>query len=232
MGKSIVCNNISKLFLQGTEPIYALRNLSLSVQKGEFVALCGPSGSGKTTLLNLMGGLDQPTNGEIIIGGTNLKTLSKSKLADFRLHSIGFIFQAFNLIPILSARENVEFILELQGVAYSERKERAFGVLKAVGLETLSERRPHQLSGGQQQRVAVARAIVSEPELVLADEPTANLDSTSAKSLIDLMHKMNCDRAMTFIFSTHDPLVMEYARRLVRLQDGCIVSDASKEQSR
>ncbi|MCB9030103.1 MAG: ABC transporter ATP-binding protein [Deltaproteobacteria bacterium] len=222
---NVRCKDVSKIYRQGDIEVHALRRISIEIQDGSFVSLSGPSGSGKTTLLNLIGGLDRPTSGEIYLSNLRIDTLSSSELAQVRLDNIGFIFQAYNLIPVLSARENVEFVMQLQGVNAAERKERAYEILNAVGLNGLENRRPGELSGGQQQRVAVARAIVSNPEIVLADEPTANLDSKTAKNLLEIMLSMCKERKVTFIFSTHDKLVMEYAERLIKLHDGEIVSD-------
>lgn len=204
---------------------HALDGVDLDVQEGEFAALAGPSGSGKTTLLNMLGALDVPDAGRVALDGQAYADLDAGQLADLRLHKLGFVFQAYNLIPVFSARENVEFVMELQGVETQVRRARAQQVLSEVGLERLGEKRPLELSGGQQQRVAVARAIVSRPRLVLADEPTANLDSKTAGRLLDLMGRLNAEHGVTFLFSTHDPLVMEAARRIVRLQDGCVVAD-------
>ncbi|MGH0036864.1 MAG: ABC transporter ATP-binding protein [Myxococcota bacterium] len=206
----------------------ALSSVDLDVDEGEFSALAGPSGSGKTTLLNLIGALDHPTSGRICLDGEDLASLSAREVADRRLHKLGFVFQAYNLIPVFSARENVEFVMELQGVASRERRERAEALLEEVGLTGLGDKRPLEMSGGQQQRVAVARAIASHPRLVLADEPTANLDSTTAGRLIELMLELNRQRGITFLFSTHDPRVMEAARRVVRLRDGQVVGDERK----
>lgn len=205
-------------------PVEALRGVDLSVGDREFLALVGPSGSGKTTLLNLIGGLDRPTEGRIFVEEKETTGLSSSELAELRLKRIGFVFQEYNLIQVLSAIENVEYVMLLQGVKERERRERALAILKEVGLEGLENRRPRDLSGGQQQRVAVARAIVSEPAIVLADEPTANLDSATGAALLDLMKELNEKKGVTFIFSTHDPMVMERARRIVRLKDGMIVT--------
>ncbi len=206
----------------------ALDEVDLRVEEGEFSALAGPSGSGKTTLLNLIGALDEPTSGRLVLDGEDLATLSSASLAELRLHKLGFVFQAYNLVPVFTARENVQFVMELQGVPAAERRERADHLLAEVGLEGLETKRPLEMSGGQQQRVAVARAIASRPRLVLADEPTANLDSTTARSLIDLMLELNREHGITFLFSTHDPLVMESARRVVRLRDGRVTDDERK----
>lgn len=221
----VQCDNLSKIYQQGNVKVHALDGVSLTVKKGEFLSLFGPSGSGKTTLLNIIGGLDVPSGGSVTVNGQALEKLSASSLAEFRLHQLGFVFQAYNLIPVLTAIENVEFVMQLQGVPSSERGERARQVLKEVGLENLEQRRPGELSGGQQQRVAIARAIASHPAIILADEPTANLDSKTAENLMHLMLQMNIEHKVTFIFSTHDPLVMEHAKRLVGLKDGKIVSD-------
>ena len=206
----------------------ALGGVDLRIDEGEFTALSGPSGSGKTTLLNLFGALDEPTSGEILLDGRDLASLSPARLSDLRLRKIGFVFQTYNLIPVLSARENVEFVMELQGVSANERRQRAEDLLRAVELEGLGAKRPLEMSGGQQQRVAVARAIASHPRIVLADEPTANLDSGTAERLLELMERLNVERGVTFLFSTHDPLVMDKARRNVRLHDGRVSSDETK----
>ena len=203
----------------------ALDHVSLSVESGEFTALAGPSGSGKTTLLNLLGTLDLPTEGQVKIDGTDVSACSEQERSELRLRRLGFIFQAYNLVPVLTAAENVEFVLMLQGVGSRERRERARTVLGDLGLGDLVDTRPTEMSGGQQQRVAVARAIAAEPEIVLADEPTANLDSATAESLLDLMVRMNHERGVTFLFSTHDPRVMKRARRIVQLVDGRIAED-------
>ncbi len=204
---------------------HALSDMSLRISEGEFTVLAGPSGSGKTTLLNLFGGLDEPTSGQIRLDDQDLAACTRSELAELRLRKLGFVFQAYNLIPVLTAVENVEFVMELQGVARAERRRRATGMLAELGLGELTSKRPLELSGGQQQRVAVARAIVSQPRVVLADEPTANLDSTTAGGLLDLMQTMNRERGVTFLFSTHDPMVIERAARVVRLRDGRVVAD-------
>jgi len=217
--------NLKKVYQQGKVEVQALRGVSLTIEKGEFLVIAGPSGSGKTTLLNHISGLDQPSSGKIEIDGHDLSKMSKSKLSTLRLHKIGFIFQSFNLIPVLTAKENVEFVMQLQGVAPKERARKALEILEVVGLKDMVNRRPLDLSGGQQQRVAVARAIVSEPALIIADEPTANLDSTTSTALIELMKNLNQQKQITFVFSTHDPLVMHEARRLVHLKDGLIHQD-------
>jgi putative ABC transport system ATP-binding protein len=227
--------NISKLvkiYDGNSLEVRALNGVDLSVDQGEFTAIAGPSGSGKTTLLNLIGGLDSPTGGSLVVAGNDLKSMSARELSDMRLNNIGFIFQAYNLIPVLTSLENVEYILLLQGVDKAERRERSIRILEEVGLKKEINRRPKQLSGGQQQRVAVARAIVSEPELVLADEPTANLDQKTGAGLLDLMHDLNHHKNITFIFSTHDRMVMDYAERLIKLTDGRIVSDEKKKSAR
>jgi len=214
---------LTKIYRQDSIEVAALKEVSVEIAAGEFVAMVGPSGSGKSTLLNLLGGLDRPTSGRLWVGGEELDTMSGQQLAGLRLKRIGFVFQSYNLIPVLSALENVEYVMLLQGVPDEPRRERALAVLNDVGLSGLEHRRPGELSGGQQQRVAVARAIVSEPALVLADEPTANLDSTTGAALMDLMRRLNEEKGTTFVFSTHDNMVMERARRLVRLKDGRVV---------
>ena len=224
----VECNGVSKTYQQGKVEVKALSDIDLTVETGGFIALAGPSGSGKTTLLNLIGGLDKPDSGTIQVGGQAYENLSSSQMADLRLHHIGFVFQAYNLIPVLSALENVEYVMLLQGTPTSERRQRAREILDIVGLEDKHDRRPAELSGGQQQRVAVARAIVSKPSIVLADEPTANLDSKTGESLLKLMRQMNRERSVTFIFSTHDNMVMDYARRIVLIRDGRIVEDNQK----
>jgi putative ABC transport system ATP-binding protein len=208
--------------------VRALDDITLGVDTGSFMALAGPSGSGKTTLLNLIGGLDVPDSGEITVDGRRYADLSDGRMADLRLHKIGFIFQAYNLIPVLSAVENVEYVMLLQGIPAGRRRRRAERILDDVGLDGKYHRRPAELSGGQQQRVAVARAIAADPAIVLADEPTANLDSKTGESLLQLMLRMNSERRVTFIFSTHDTMVMDYARRLVMLKDGHIADERVK----
>ena len=205
--------------------VTALHSISFSIQRGEFTAIAGPSGSGKSTLLNIIGTLDSASKGEVVYDGRKVSGLSETELADFRLHSLGFVFQAYNLIPVLSAVENVEYVLALQGVPRAERRARAREALKWVGLEKEADRRPDLLSGGQQQRVAVARAIVHRPMVVLADEPTANLDSKTAEALLELMLGLNADHAVTFVFSSHDPRVLSRARRVVSILDGRLAAD-------
>ena len=219
---------VSKIYHQGKIILKALDNVSLSIGKGEFTALAGPSGSGKTTLLNLIGGLDLPDSGRVILDGHDYRKMSDGKRADLRLESIGFVFQSYNLIPVLTAAENVEFILRLQKVNKPERLERVRAILDEVGLQGRHNSRPDELSGGQQQRVAVARAIVSNPSVVLADEPTANLDSKTGEKLLDLMKKMNEERQVTFIFATHDRMVMDFAERIISLHDGRVADDQKK----
>lgn len=228
MEKTVIdAHNITKVYNPETIPVYAVNNVHLHLREGEFTALVGPSGSGKTTLLNLIGGLDKPDKGNIYINGTDITRLSAGRLIDFRLRNIGFVFQSFNLIPVLTAGENAEFILLLQGVARRERAKRLQQLFREIGLEEKINARPAQLSGGQQQRVAVARALASRPQFILADEPTANLDSVSAAHLLNLMEKLNRDEQMTFLFSTHDQRVIERARRVITLVDGCIASDTA-----
>jgi len=226
--KIVECINVNKTYQQGQIKVHALRDISLVIEKGEFAAVAGPSGSGKTTLLNLVGGLDASDSGSIVVDGNAFDQMSQSQLANLRLHKIGFVFQAYNLIPVLSAAENVEFVMLLQGVTTHERQQRAKAILDDVGLAGKYDRRPAELSGGQQQRVAVARAIVSSPSIVLADEPTANLDSKTGEGLLEMMQKMNEEKRVTFIFSTHDKMVMDYARRLIFLRDGRLVDDQVK----
>jgi putative ABC transport system ATP-binding protein len=214
---------------KGQPPADALRGVSVQVEAGEFMALAGPSGSGKTTLLNLIGGLDAPTGGRIRVDGKDISRMGRAALADLRRDRIGFVFQAYNLIPVLTARENAEYVLELQGVPASERRRRVDELFGRIGLGALASSRPLKMSGGQQQRVAVARAIVSQPAVVLADEPTANLDQHTGAALVDLMRELNRERGITFIFSTHDPMVLERADRVVRLVDGQIAGDERKK---
>lgn len=218
-------HNVSKIYNPDTIPVPAVNNVHLHFERGEFTALVGPSGSGKTTLLNIIGGLDAPTEGKVVINGTDITQLSANQLIRFRLHNIGFVFQSYNLIPVLTARENVEFILLLQDIPKAQREQRVQELMTAVGLGDKMEVRPSQLSGGQQQRVAVSRALASKPQFILADEPTANLDSKSAANLLDIMAQLNRDEGMTFIFSTHDARVIERARRVITLVDGRVASD-------
>jgi putative ABC transport system ATP-binding protein len=225
--KVIDALNVSKVYNPDTLPVYAVSNVHLHIEKGEFVVLVGPSGSGKTTLLNMIGGLDKPTEGNIIINGVDITKLSANQVIDFRLKNIGFVFQSFNLIPVLTAKENTEFIMQLQGKKKEEREKRVVQLFKQIGLEEKMNVRPAELSGGQQQRVAVARALASMPQFVLADEPTANLDSQSASNLLDIMAKLNAEENMTFLFSTHDPRVIERARRVITLADGKVASDTA-----
>lgn len=221
-------HHISKVYNKETVPVYAISDLHLHVERGEFTALVGPSGSGKTTLLNLIGGLDRPDEGRIIIDGVNITEMRPNQLIRFRLHTIGFVFQSFNLIPVLTAKENVEFIMQLQGIPRKQRIERIRALFREIGLEDKMDARPAQLSGGQQQRIAVARALASKPKFVLADEPTANLDSVSAASLLDIMALLNKQEQITFLFSTHDSRVIERARRVITLTDGKIISDTAQ----
>jgi len=217
--------DVSRHYVQGDLTVKALDHVDLVLERGEFAVLAGPSGSGKTTLLNVAAGLDTPTRGRVVLAGHELEGLSRSEKARLRLSEVGFVFQAFNLIPVLSAEENAEFILLLQKLPAAERRERIRAVLDGVGLKGLEKRRPGELSGGQQQRVAVARAIAAEPSLVLADEPTANLDTETAFDLLDVMEKLNRENGTTFLFSTHDPRVMERAHRIIRMLDGRIDRD-------
>ena len=222
---AVSCIDLCKVYRQGDQDIKALDHVNLNIGEGGFVCLSAPSGGGKTTLLNAIGGLALPDSGEVWVAGQRIDTLSKGALADLRLRSIGFVFQAYNLVPVLTARENVEFVMQLQGVPAEERHERSSDILTEVGLQGLENRRPAQMSGGQQQRVAVARAIVSKPALVLADEPTANLDSRTSDALIELFLELNARTRTTFVIATHDRSVMAYARRLIRMLDGRIVED-------
>ncbi|RVU24061.1 ABC transporter ATP-binding protein [Sandaracinomonas limnophila] len=224
----IDAHNISKIYNKESIPVYAINQVHLHIEKGEFTALVGPSGSGKTTLLNLIGGLDRADEGSISINGEEITQMSSGDLIDFRLKNIGFVFQSYNLIPVLTAKENVEFIMQLQGINEKDRIERVKLLFKQIGLEDKMDYRPSQLSGGQQQRVAVARALASRPQFVLADEPTANLDSASANNLLDIMWKLNQEEHITFIFSTHDQRVIDRAKRVITLVDGRIVSDTNQ----
>ncbi len=226
---AVRCIDLCKTYYQGDQAIKALDHVHLEIQESGFVCLSAPSGGGKTTLLNAIGGLDQPDSGEIWVAGQRIDNLNKGELANLRLHQIGFVFQAYNLIPVLSARENVEFVMQIQGVPADKRAEQANAILEEVGLEGLGDRRPADMSGGQQQRVAVARAIVSRPALVLADEPTANLDSHSADGLMELFVQLNKHHSTTFVIATHDQRVMAYAKRLIRMLDGRIVDDIDQQ---
>lgn len=221
----IEVRNIYKVYNETKIPVNALNGVDLKIEEGEFTAIVGPSGSGKTTLLNILGGLDLPSKGDIFIEGTNLKDLSSKQLINFRLHNIGFIFQSYNLIPVLTAKENTEFILELQKVPKNERVQKAMELLEAVGIADKADHKPGQLSGGQQQRVAVARALASQPRFIIADEPTANLDSHSTNDLLEIMAELNRKYHSTFIFATHDQRVMDKAHRIVTIDDGKIVAD-------
>ncbi len=225
----IEAKNIYKVYNETKVPVNALNGVDLKIEEGEFTAIVGPSGSGKTTLLNILGGLDLPSEGDIFIEGTNLKDLSSKQLIDFRLHNIGFVFQSYNLIPVLTAKENTEFILELQKVPKKERMQKAMELLEAVGVADKADHRPGQLSGGQQQRVAVARALASQPRFIIADEPTANLDSRSTNDLLEIMAEMNRKYNSTFIFATHDQRVMDKAHRIVTIDDGKIIGDETFE---
>ncbi|WP_066340777.1 ABC transporter ATP-binding protein [Azohydromonas lata] len=215
----------TKVYQRDRIPVPALQETSLEIQPGDFVALVGPSGSGKTTLLNLIGGLDRPTSGRIWVGEQEITNLGRKALAEVRLRRIGFVFQEYNLVPVLSALENVEYVMLLQGIDEEQRRQEAIRLLRALGLEGMEHRRPNELSGGQQQRVAVARAIAARPVIVLPDEPTANLDSQSGATLMDLMRRLNEEQGTTFVFSTHDPMVVERASRVIRLRDGRIEAD-------
>lgn len=224
----IQINNLYKIYQESVVPVKAVNGIDISFEKGEFTAIVGPSGSGKTTFLNLVGGLDKPTEGKIVIDGTDLSQLKPKQLIDYRLHNIGFVFQAYNLIPVLTAIENVAFIMQLQGKKKNERNEIAKKLLEDVGIGEKINERPGKLSGGQQQRVSVARALASKPKFILADEPTANLDSKSTNDLLDMMQEMNKEHHITFIFSTHDQRVMDKARRIITIDDGKVVKDVMK----
>ncbi len=228
--KVIDIKNLTKIYNDSEFKVNALNGVDLSFEEGEFAAVVGPSGSGKTTLLNIIGGLDNATSGKVIIDHTNIGDLKSSRLIDFRLRNIGFVFQAYNLIPVLTARENVEFIMHLQGRPKAEREKRVKDLMTAVGLSDRLDSRPSKLSGGQQQRVAVARALASKPKFILADEPTANLDSKSTENLLDIMEKLNREENTTFIFSTHDARVVKKARRVITIEDGRVVSDEVRKK--
>ena len=224
----IVTEDVTRVYEPDGIPINALNGIDLTIKSGEFTALVGPSGSGKTTFLNIISGLDSPTEGKVLLAGKVLSEMSGNELSDFRRDNIGFIFQAYNLIPVLTVEENVEYIMLLAGVPKSERHDRVTAMLETVGLKDVEDRLPTQLSGGQQQRVAIARAMVSEPTIILADEPTANLDSKTGSDLLEMMRQLNLETGMTFIFSTHDQMVMGSARRLITLRDGKVDSDETK----
>lgn len=226
--KVIEIKDLYKIYNSSEIQVKAVNGITVDFQEGEFTAVVGPSGSGKTTFLNMLGGLDKPTSGEVKIADVDIWDLSSRKLIDFRLHNIGFVFQAYNLIPVLTAKENVEFIMHLQGQKKHTRDARTKELLKAVGLGDRMNSRPNKLSGGQQQRVAVARALASKPKFILADEPTANLDSKSTENLLDMMEKLNKEENITFIFSTHDQRVVNKARRVITLDDGKIINDETK----
>jgi len=226
--KIIEIKELHKTYENAGIPVHAVNGIDLDFNQGEFAAIVGPSGSGKTTFLNMIGGLDSPTKGNILINGVEINSLSDRKRIDFRMKNIGFVFQAYNLIPVLTAKENVEFIMELQKRPKKEREQRAISLLEAVGLGNKLNERPKRLSGGQQQRVAVARALASKPKFILADEPTANLDSTSTKNLLNIMEKLNREENITFIFSTHDQRVVDKARRIITIDDGKIKNDIKK----
>ena len=225
----IETKDLVRKFGEAETQVTALSHVSTSIKEGEFTAIIGPSGSGKTTLLQLIGGLDEPDGGDVLLSGTNIANMSGKQLSDFRRDHIGFIFQSYNLIPVLSAEENIEYIMLLQGVSAAERKAHVREMLALVGLEGLGDRRPAQLSGGQQQRVAVARAMASKPDIILADEPTANLDSTTGIALLDTMRDLNAQLNMTFVFSTHDQKIMDRADRLIHLEDGVIQLDETRQ---
>jgi putative ABC transport system ATP-binding protein len=227
--KIIEIKNLHKIYNSDSVSVHAVNGVDLSFEEGEFTAIVGPSGSGKTTLLNVIGGLDDATEGSVVIDKVEINNLSARKLTDFRMKKIGFVFQAYNLIPVLTAKENVEFIMHLQGSKKNERNARTSELLAAVGLGEMMNRRPSKLSGGQQQRIAVARALASKPKFVLADEPTANLDSKSTENLLDIMERLNKEEKITFIFSTHDQRVVNKARRVITIEDGKIISDVKKE---
>ncbi len=228
MSEEVVqCRGVTRVYADDAVPVHALRGVDFAVHKGDWVSLAGPSGSGKSTLLHIIGGLDRPNDGSVSVDGQSLGGLSEAQLSDLRLRKIGFVFQAYNLIPVLTAVENVEFIMQLQGIGASERRERALEILDRLGLDDIGDRRPGELSGGQQQRVAVARAVVTDPVLLLADEPSANLDTATTKELLELLRNINENHGVTIVTATHDPMVMGYAKRPVNLRDGAIESDGA-----
>jgi putative ABC transport system ATP-binding protein len=226
--KVIEIKNLTKIYSESEVEVHAVNGVTLDFKEGEFAAIVGPSGSGKTTLLNMIGGLDDPTSGEVIVGGTEMSKLKGEALTDFRLNNIGFVFQSYNLIPVLTAKENTEFVMRLQGKSSKECDARTEELLKSVGIGERMNARPAKLSGGQQQRVAVARALASKPKFILADEPTANLDSKSTETLLDIMEKLNKEENITFVFSTHDARVVKKARRVITVEDGKVISDERK----
>ncbi len=228
----IEISGVTKMYDAKTLPVHALNGIDISFQEGEFAAIVGPSGSGKTTLLNILGGLDNPSEGDVLINGVSITGLNERKKTLFRLNNIGFVFQSYNLIPVYTVKENIEFIMQLQGKSKIEREKRTNELLEAVGLIDKKDKRPNKLSGGQQQRVAVARALASKPKFILADEPTANLDSKSTENLLDIMEKLNKEENITFIFSTHDARVMKKARRIITIEDGKVIEDISKEKTK
>jgi putative ABC transport system ATP-binding protein len=230
MDSIVTCRNLTKHYRQGVIDVPAVQGIDLDIDRGDFASLAGPSGSGKTTFLNILGGLDRPSHGSVKIDGEEITQLQPNQLADLRLRKIGFVFQAYNLIPVLSAIENVEFVLQLRGVIRAKRQKRAREVLAQVGLQGLEDRRPARLSGGQQQRVAVARALASQPAIVLADEPTANLDTRTAEDLISLMRNLNRTSGITFLMATHDPRVIAHTSRHIVISDGRIKSDERRAQ--
>ena len=223
----VSCKGVSRTYQEESVPVHALRGVDFEFMRGEFVSLAGPSGSGKSTLLNVIGGLDRPDEGTITVDGVELNGLNETDLSDLRLNKMGFVFQSYNLIPVLSALENVEFIMQLQGVSPAERAERAMNMLDSLDIADLADRRPGDMSGGQQQRVAIARSIVTNPVLLLADEPSANLDSATTDDLLQLLRKLNEERGISILTATHDPMVMSYAQRQVNLRDGAIVEDSA-----
>lgn len=225
MSDVLKTQNVIKTYLSGPNQVHALNNINITIKKGEFTAIAGPSGSGKSTLLNLLSGLDRPTSGSVFIKEAPISQMSGNELSDFRRDHIGFVFQSYNLIPVLTVKENIEYIMLIQGVPDAERSQRVHEILKDVGLTKMGNRRPAQLSGGQQQRVAIARAVVSRPDIILADEPTANLDSVTANNLIDMMKSLNETKGITFLFSTHDKRIMDHSKRVIILKDGIIDSD-------
>ena len=228
--KVLELKNVHKIYNTTQVKVHAVNGVTLDFETGEFAAIVGPSGSGKTTLLNLIGGLDKPSEGQILVDGTDLSALKPSRVIDFRMRNIGFVFQSYNLIPVLTASENVEFIMNLQKWSREDRDKRTMELLRAIGLGDRHDSRPAQMSGGQQQRVAVARALASKPKFVLADEPTANLDSKSATTLLKIMEELNHEEKITFIFSTHDPRVVKMAHRVITLEDGKVISDDVRER--